>query len=123
MIDETDRKRLKSASPKQASDKDLKTKQIEVIDSKISKLAETISLVGYSEPLIDKLKELEQSKQEITKSIETRTPDAVVDHFVEIGRALKAIIASGETTLDEKRKAISFVVDRIEMKKSASLCT
>lgn len=117
MIDETDRKRLKSASPKQASDKDLKTKQIEVIDSKISKLAETISRVGYSEPLIDKLKELEQSKQEITKSIETRTPDAVVDHFVEIGRALKAIIASGETTLDEKRKAISFVVDRIEMKK------
>ena len=30
---------------------------------------------------------------------------------------LKAIIASEETTLDEKRKAISFVVDRIEMKK------
>ena len=59
MIDETDRKRLKSASPKQVSDKDLKTKQIEVIDSKISKLTEAIARVGYSEPLIGKLQGLE----------------------------------------------------------------
>lgn len=115
MVDVTDRRRADEASKRAKEENRQKWKRIAVLDEKIDRVTEAIARIGYSEPLMEKLQNLEAQRKVITIEVENRTPDIIVDKFIEAGKALEAILLSQETSMETKREALSFILDRVDL--------